>query len=88
MTNNVVNILVTVVQFYSYVVLARVILTWLPNVSRTNPIVEFIYQITDPALKPIRQALPATGSVDFSPLLLLVGLHILRALLESMARGM
>lgn len=88
MSNNVLQLLATVVQFYSYVVLARVILTWLPNISRENPIVEFIYQITDPVLVPLRRALPAMGTLDFSPLVLLVGLHILRAMLESMLRGM
>ena len=71
-----VQFLVTVIQFYSYVVLARVILTWLPNVSRSNPIVEFIYQITDPVLKPVRQALPQMGAIDISPLVVLIGLHL------------
>lgn len=88
MSNNVLNLLLTLIQFYSFVVLARVLLTWFPNVSTANPIVEFIHQITDPVLRPIRRVLPATGSIDFSPLLLLVGLHILRAMLEGMAGGM
>jgi len=87
-SNNVVQLLATLIQFYLYVVLARVILTWLPNVNRSNPIVDFIHQITDPVLIPIRQALPATGGIDFSPLVLLIGLHILRAMIESMAAGM
>ena len=44
MANNAIQLLLTVVQFYSIVVLIRVILTWLPNISRQNPIVEFIHQ--------------------------------------------
>jgi YggT family protein len=87
-SNNVIQLLLTVIQFYSYVVLARVILSWLPQVSRANPIVEFIHQITDPALVPIRQALPPMRSMDFSPLVLLIGLHILRAMLANMVTGM
>ncbi len=88
MSNNIILFLVTVVQFYSYVVLARVILTWLPNISRTNTLVEFIYQLTDPVLTPIRQALPAMGAVDLSPLVLLIGLHLVRSLLMSMTIAM
>lgn len=88
MQNNVVQFLVTVVQFYSFVVFVRVILTWFPNVSRTNPIVEFIHQITEPPLKTIRQILPTMGAMDFSPLVLLVGLHILRAMLVGMVSEM
>lgn len=88
MSYTVIQLLATIVQFYSYVVLARVILTWLPNITRENPIVDFIHQITDPVLQPIRRTLPAMGTLDFSPLVLLIGLHVLRAMLESMAAGM
>ncbi len=84
MSNNIVQLLLTVIQFYSFVVFARVILTWIPNISRANPIVEFIHQITEPALKFIRQALPNMGAMDFSPLVLLISLHILRAMLANM----
>jgi YggT family protein len=86
--NNVIHFLVTVVQFYSFVVFARVILTWFPNVSRENPIVQFIHQITEPPLKGIRQILPTMGAMDFSPLVLLIGLHILRAVLDGMVSEM
>ena len=49
MSNIVVHLMVSVIQLYSLVVLVRVILTWFPNVSRSNPIIEFIYQITEPS---------------------------------------
>ena len=84
MSNNIVKLLLTVIQFYSFVVFARIILTWIPNISRANQIVDFIFQITDPPLKLIRQSLPAMGGMDFSPLVLLIGLHILRTLLANM----
>ncbi len=80
--------MVSVIQLYSLVVLVRVILTWFPNVSRSNPIIEFIYQITEPVLKSVRQALPRMGSIDLSPLVVLIGLHLLRVMLINMAGGM
>ncbi len=85
--SNVVIFFLTVIQFYSWVVLARVILTWFPNIPRDNPIVEFIHQITDPVLVPLRQMLPPMGPVDFSPLVLLIGLHVLRMMVASMSAG-
>ena len=88
MSTHVIQLLLTVIQFYSLVVLARVILTWLPNVSRTNQIVEFIHQITEPVLQPIRKALPAMGSLDLSPLVLLIGLRLHSAMLANMHAGM
>jgi YggT family protein len=83
-SNNIVQFLLTVIQFYSFVVLARVIMTWIPNISRSNPIVVFIHQITEPPLKIIRETLPSMGAMDFSPLVLLISLHILRAMMAGM----
>jgi YggT family protein len=83
-SNNIVQFLLTVIQFYSFVVLARVIMTWIPNISRSNPIVDFIHQITEPPLKIIRETLPSMGAMDFSPLVLLISLHILRAMMAGM----
>lgn len=40
-----------------------------------------IYTLTEPALGPIRRALPAMGGLDFSPMVLLFGLQLLRGVL-------
>ena len=68
---NFVRLLVTVLWF---LLIARVVLSW------TNPmggggVVAFIYQATEPILAPIRRVLPATGGIDWSPLvaMLLLG---------------
>lgn len=56
---------------------------------RPHPIVFQIYnginQILDPLLKPIRRILPATGGLDFSPLVLLIGLQVLLIVLQNNA---
>jgi YggT family protein len=64
---------------YIYVLVAAVILSWLIafNVVNTrNPIVkgigEFLYRITEPLLRPIRQALPDMGGIDISPVILIL----------------
>jgi YggT family protein len=85
---NVVYLLVTLIQVYSYVVLARVLLSWFPNADRNNPIVKFLYQITEPVLDPVRRAMPNLGMVDISPIVVFIGLHILRSVLLSMAGGL
>lgn len=41
--------------------------------------------LLEPLLRPIRRILPATGSIDFSPLVLIVGLEILRIILRNLA---
>ena len=58
-------------------------------VSLSNNIVSSIWQalnvILDPFLRPIRKILPDTGMIDFSPMVLLIGLRILQMLLMGLA---
>ena len=46
-----------------------------------------INSLLDPLLRPIRRILPNTGAIDFSPLVLIVGLNILIYVLSDIARG-
>jgi YggT family protein len=52
---------------YKYLVVASVILSWV-HADPYNPIVTFIYRLTEPLLRPIRRRMPDTGMIDFSPL--------------------
>ncbi len=52
-------------------------------------IADFLYRVTDPVLRPIRNALPAFGNVDLSPLVLILGLQYLaRPLLRTLYVGL
>jgi YggT family protein len=63
-------------------VLGRVILSWVDPMAR-NSISRYIVAVTEPMLAPIRRLLPQTGSIDFAPLILMVGLGILLRLLPQ-----
>ncbi len=78
------NLLSTLLQLYSLILLARVLLSWFPNVDRGNPLVRFLFEATEPILRPIRQALPKTTGIDFSPLIVLVGIQVLNGLLTRL----
>jgi YggT family protein len=76
----------------STVVIVQFILSLLISfnvVSLSNNIVASIWQalsvILDPFLKPIRRIMPDTGMIDFSPMVLLIGLRILQMLLMGLA---
>jgi YggT family protein len=58
---------------YFLVVLVAALVTWVSPDPR-NPIVRFLYAVTEPVLAWIRQRLPfvCAGGIDFSPLVLLV----------------
>ncbi len=85
MPSNVIQLLVTLIQLYSFVLLARIIVSWISNVDRTNPIVHFLYQITEPVLEPVRRVIPRLGMIDISPIVVFIGLHILQRILLNMA---
>ena len=68
-----------ILKLYSYVVIANVVISWLVafNVLNTQnrfvySILELSYKLTEPALNKIRGFLPNLGSLDISPVILLV----------------
>ena len=72
-------LLLALIDLYSLVVLVAVILSWVSADPR-NPLVGIVNSLTEPALAPIRRALPPMGGLDFSPMVLLIGLRLLRGL--------
>jgi YggT family protein len=77
----------TIITLYVYVLIASAILSWLVAfniVNMRNPFVaqvgEFLYRITEPALRPIRRILPNLGGIDVSPIILILLLFFVRNL--------
>lgn len=68
-------------MFLYLVILARVILSWFPNMSYNNPIVQFVYVVTEPILSPIRRVLPSTGMFDFAPMVAIIVIFVVQQVL-------
>lgn len=68
-------------MFLYLVILARVILSWFPNVSYNNPIVQFVFAVTEPILSPIRRILPSTSMFDFAPMVAIIVIFIVQQVL-------
>jgi len=69
----------TILKYYSYIVIANVLISWLIafNVLNTQnrfvySILELTYRLTDPILNRIRRFLPNLGTLDISPIVLLL----------------
>ena len=78
----------SVITIYIWFLIASVILSWLVSfnvVNTSNQFVsmmgEFLYRITEPALRPIRRFLPSLGGIDVSPVVLILVLVFLRNIL-------
>jgi YggT family protein len=69
--------LAMLLQIYSFIILARVLISWFPNVDESNSIVQFLYDVTEPVLRPVRDVLPQTSGIDFSPLVVLIAISVL-----------
>jgi YggT family protein len=68
-------------QLYMYVIIARAILSWV-NPDPHNPIVRFLYSITDPVLYAIRRRIPVFfGGIDFTPWLVILAIMFLQRFL-------
>jgi YggT family protein len=72
---------------YSVLIIARVILSWV-GPDAHNPLVGFVYRATEPVLGPVRSLLPSMGGLDFSPILVLIGIQILEELLVRALIGL
>jgi YggT family protein len=68
-----------VLDLYMLVLLARVVVSWVSPDPRNN-VVRLLYDLTEPVLAPIRSVLPSTGALDFSPVVALLLLALLRRL--------
>jgi YggT family protein len=61
-----------------WIIIARAVLSWV-NPDPYNPIVRFLYRVTEPVLRPIRNRLPTFQmGLDLSPLVVLLAIYLVR----------
>ncbi len=87
------NLFNTVISIYIWLLIASVVLSWLIafNVINTGnrfvyQVRDFLYRITEPALRPIRNLLPNLGGIDISPVILILALYFIRDLVFELVR--
>ena len=72
-----------VLEIYMWIIIARAVISWV-NPDPYNPIVRFLYSITDPVLLAIRRRLPLSfGGIDFSPVLVILAIIFLQRFLVA-----
>jgi YggT family protein len=72
---------------FMWIVIIRAVLSWV-SPDPYNPIVRFIYNVTEPVLGWLRRKLPLSfGGIDFAPLIAILGVYFLQTfLVQSIAR--
>ncbi len=63
-------------EVYSWILIIRILLSWIQH-NPYQPIIRFIYEVTDPYLRVFRKIIPPFGAVDFSPIVAFFVLRII-----------
>ena len=69
---------------YKYILLASVVISWV-NADPYNPIVNFIYRVTEPLLQRVRRYMPNPGMLDLSPLVLFAVIYLVQIIVFDTA---
>lgn len=79
-----------ILEFFSMLVLGRVIFSWLFAMNIVNPrsqifgmIGQFLYAATEPVLGPIRRILPDLGPIDISPVVVFFGIYFIQLFIAT-----
>ena len=87
--NPIIYLVELLIELFTWIVIAGAIMSWLVAFGVVNVrnqfirlVVDMLFRLTEPMLRPIRRILPNLGGVDIAPVVLLVGLAVLREALR------
>ncbi len=82
------DVVMVILDLYVYIIIGSAIFSWLFAFNVINPsnqfvgmIGNFLYQATEPLQRPIRRMLPRLGTLDISPIVLLLGIFLLQRII-------
>lgn len=78
----------TIIDLYVWALIIFIIMSWLVQFNVINSsnrfvyvVMDFLYKITEPVLRPIRSLMPNLGGIDISPIILVLALQFARSLM-------
>ncbi len=87
----IIRIIIDILELYKWIVIIQAVASWLIafNILNTHSrpvsmIIDFLYRLTEPALRPIRQFLPNLGGLDISPIILFLIILFIEMELENL----
>ena len=78
------QLLANVIEIYTFVLLIRILMSWIPNLDPSNQIVQMIVQVTDPVLEPARRLIPPIGMIDISPIVVFIAFGVIQQMLRNL----
>lgn len=85
----VVDLILYALEAVKWVVIIAALVSWV-NPDPRNPIVRFLWGVTEPLFRPFRRLVPAsrTGGIDLSPLFVLLVIFLVQRFVARLAVSM
>ena len=68
-------------RIYYWIMIARILFTWFPNINWYNQPFKALKEITDPVFEPFRKIIPPLGGIDISPIFAFLALYVINYVL-------
>lgn len=78
----VLSILTTFLTIMQLAIVARALVSWFDRGMR-SPVAQFLVQLTEPIIAPIRRIIPSAGMIDFSPMVAILVIYVLQTMLAQ-----
>ena len=75
----------TLIYILNFAIIIRALMSWF-NPSLENPVVRFVFEITEPVLGPLRRIVPRIGMSDITPIVAVLLMNVILQVLESTLR--
>jgi len=88
---NIIQVTIAALNIYQWIIIINVVISWLVafNVINTSNqfvymVMDFTYRLTEPLYRRIRAILPNMGNVDLSPVVVILGLMLIKGILGDL----
>ena len=74
------SIALTLVNYFMLIIFVGATMSWV--VQGYHPVSAVLFQLSDPIVAPLRRLIPSAGGIDFSPMIVMLGLYFLKILFQ------
>jgi YggT family protein len=76
-----------VFEVFKWLVVIRCLLSFVRH-NPYQPVIRFIYEVTEPVMAPFRRLIPAAGGIDFSPIIVFFAIQLVQVLVVDLLRNL
>lgn len=82
-TDSIIKFVDLLFEVLVWLVIIRCLLSFI-NHDPSQPIIRFVYEITEPVMGPFRKIIPSTGGIDFSPIIAVLAIEAVRSIVYKL----